>query len=191
MAYQKILGQTTRSLEVIPSDYCDIPYPGNIVIPTGTPSGKWVSDNPGSGVVSVLADSNQLFITNGIEVGDIIYNISTRGGGIITQIISETSVKVSGGLDFSGVSQTYYLYKKGDYPCMLFIGVPYMTTPMLGLTSAGGDFIESIGGAGAYSFNTLNTWNLNFYFPFQVRKLWETAKSGTIDNSGIKTIATW
>ena len=176
MAYQKLLGQGTRALQVIPSDLCDIPYPGNIMV-TSTNSAA-VASGPG---IANLTDATQDFIAMGVEIGDILYETGglpqTTGGGLVVEVTNATQLIISrdtaaGALwqpDFStGVGTPYSIYKKGDYPCMLYFG-EYSKFFSYGVETVAGDIISS-----TYLLPGTMLMSPGDPFPAQVRKLMYT-----------------
>ena len=195
MAYQKLIGQCTRALEIIPSDRCDIPYIGNLIVDDK-------SDNPGSGVPGVLEDASGDFINKGVKVGDIIYNYTTRGGGIVREIVSATELVVNF-VDFSGASQVYKIFSSegglgiGGHPAFVFSSRGPGSANQW-LTTAGGDLISQLAAGGAArpgynigSFSAGAPWRSLFCIPFQVTRFWQFGNGGTVDNINEYWIAAW
>jgi hypothetical protein len=108
--------QYTRSLEVIPSDNANIPYPNLIK----------------SGVISDI-DTNKLidetanFILDNIQAGDIVYSLNTDLAATVIQVDSETSLLLNANI-FSGSGQSYLIYNassqtsNGNPGCYLYVG---------------------------------------------------------------------
>ena len=185
MAYQKLLGQGQRALVVIPSNTATIPHPGNnktldatVAGLYGLPRTSLISDIPGPGVASTLACATGDFINRGIEIGDIVYNYTTRGAGLVTQVNSATELTVDGMLDFSGSGQTFSIFGKEVIPCMIYMNGS-TTTTALQVVSAGGDLIDA--------FNKPNNFNYDSV-PFQVRMVTRTTTTSGAANTGITAI---
>ena len=140
MAYNKLIGGLgTRMLEIIPSDTAIIPFPGNNKVydlVRGTTT--LTSANPGSGVATTLECATGDFINRQIEIGDIVYNTTTRGAGLVLAVTSATELEVDAGLDFSGASQVFTIYSKDSFPCRLWLPLSPRT---LTIVTAGGDEI--------------------------------------------------
>ena len=152
MAYQKLAGIPTRTLNVIPSDKNTIPYPGNLKVSGTTTHGT---------AATSLRDAGKDFDNLGIKIGDIVYNRTTRGASTVTAVNGDT-ITVGSGIDFSAVSQEYEVYGSEIVPCLLYFnnnaaGGGVTTTRV---SSASGDIVD-IGRFG-------------LAIPFQVIQVWET-----------------
>jgi len=124
--------QVSRALNVIPSDFTNIPMPNVIVQSQAT-----------SIATNKLIDSTKNFSSSGvnplnIQVGDTIYDLSNGSAGMVINVDSATqltlNVNMIGGLDF------YTLYSGTNItgsvePCVLYVG----TGGDLEVTTAGGD----------------------------------------------------
>ena len=130
--------QVSRALNVIPSDYTNIPMP-NVIVQSQTTS---LATNK-------LIDSTKNFSSSGVnplnvQVGDIVYDISNSSAGMVINVDSATqltlNVNMIGGLDF------YTLYSGTNItgtvePCVLYVG----TGGDLDIVTAGGDTAYIIG----------------------------------------------
>jgi len=140
MAYNKLIGQGTRMLDIIPSDTAIIPFPGNNKTYDAVRGTTTItSDNPGSGLAAVLQCSSGDFINRGVQIGDIVYNVTTRGAGLVISVDSATQLQVDGGLDFSGALQVFSIYSKDSFPCRLWLPKQPRS---LAIVTAGGDSIN-------------------------------------------------
>jgi len=105
--------QATRALKVIPSDYCDIPYPDLMC------SG---STEPVS-IGNILVDAEVLpidFYSLGVSSGDIVYFAAGIAGSVI-RVISSSSLELN--IEVPQGSQPYDIYKGGqNRGCTLYIG---------------------------------------------------------------------
>jgi len=115
MSVQKI--QANRALKVIPSDFCDVPYPN--VAQEGT--------NTTAVAPNVLIDINATFITNNVAVGDIVYNTTSNLAATVEIVASETSLTLNDNI-FLSVGDSYIIYHAspqtviGNRGCTLYIG---------------------------------------------------------------------
>ena len=190
MAYQKILGIGTRALQVIPSDLCEIPYPGNHIVT----SANTAAGIPAGGVTA-LTDNTVDFLELGVEVGDIVYNTggtsTTTGGGLVLTVIDETRLLVScgTGLAYDGpnfsIAVPYTIYKKGDYPCMLYFGALNKFLEVSAI-SAGGDIISN-----SYLIPGQTTVTISQPIPVQVRKLNYTGTGPSGAPPWLNCLAVW
>ena len=161
MAYQKLIGQGTRMLVVIPSDNNNIPYPGHLITSSATTSATGVSD---------LNDTGAEFLRWGVEPGWIVYNRSTLGAGVVDVVSSDTALRVGAGLTFAAPAQVYELYS----PEILAARLWTATTPRtLKVTTAGKDDVEFGFQAGAPT-----PGHYNPYEGSQVIKVWATGTFG-------------
>lgn len=166
MAYEKLIGQGSRMIEIIPNDMGPIPFPGNFIT-SGT------GDNPGSGSTTVLRDANATFITDGVKPNDIIWCTLVgplgRGATIVKQVDSETQLTTSTvvNANFGLNSVTYSIWKGEAVPCRLWIA---KADRNIDIITEGGDEItllsSSMGGSGAA--------NANNWFGSQITHIKET-----------------
>ena len=131
--------QVSRALNVIPSDYTNIPMPnvityGNI---TGTSAG-------------ILIDSTKNFSSSGVnplnvQVGDIIYNTTSITAVMVTNVDSATQLTFNAPIAMN-ISDSYTLYSGTNItgtvePCVLYVG----TGGDLEIVTAGGDTAYIVG----------------------------------------------
>lgn len=124
MSTQKL--QVGRALAVIPSDTVDIPFPALVT-----------SGNATGGSATSLVNSGATFITSGVQVGDIIYNVSTLTAAKVTGVDSQTTLLTSGGA-FTG-GNSYVIYNgENNNGCVLYIG----GAGTLDVITVGGDQVQ-------------------------------------------------
>tara|TARA_R110002124_G_scaffold52614_1_gene151300 strand:- start:79 stop:543 length:465 start_codon:yes stop_codon:yes gene_type:complete len=108
MAYQKL--QAYRALDVIPSNTVDIPNPAMLSVSSNT-----TSNAPGK-----LIDTSQDFTTNGVKIGDIVY----EGVNVGTVIAIDSATQLSVGMAVTSPA-AYTIYNASDAPnngCVLYSG---------------------------------------------------------------------
>jgi hypothetical protein len=125
--------QVGRALNVIPSNYTNIPMPNVIV-----------SDVTTSTVTDKLVDSTKNFISLGVQIGDIVYNTTSSVAAKVTNVDSATQLSLNADIMVS--SDSYILYSGTNIsgsiePCVLYVGVG----GDLEVTTAGGDLVTFIG----------------------------------------------
>ena len=124
--------QVSRALNVIPSDFTNIPMPNVIVQSQAT-----------SIATNKLIDSTKNFSSSGvnplnIQVGDTIYDLSNGSAGMVINVDSATQLSLNSNIMLS--TNTYTLYSGTNIPgsiepCVLYVG----TGGDLEVTTAGGD----------------------------------------------------
>ena len=90
-----------------------------------------------------ITDSNATFITDGVQPGDVVYNItsSLNEGGTVVSVKSETTLVVRGAAVII-VGHQFRILKGSDEPAVLYIGShPVGGTPVVKVTTSGGDDI--------------------------------------------------
>ena len=127
--------QVSRALNVIPSDYTNIPMP-NII----------TSAQVTSTSVGILIDSTRNFSSSGVnplnvQVGDIVYNTTANQAAMVTNVDSATQLTLSGAIPMN-ISDNYTLYSGTNItgtvePCVLYVG----TGGDLEIITAGGDYV--------------------------------------------------
>lgn len=108
MGAQKL--QAGRMMEIFPSDSANIPYPGvnSDGTTTSTSSGK-------------LVDATATFITEGLQVGMIVYNTTDSTAATITSVDSQTQLSLNANI-FT-VGEAYKIYSPpADQGACLYIG---------------------------------------------------------------------
>lgn len=149
MANQKL--QVARAIQVYPSDNADIPFPN--LLSSGA------NDVVG---VSKLTNTTANFVTDGIEVGDIVYNTTTGTSATVVNVDNATTLALSGDI-FTASPENYLIYKGGaNNGCVIYVG----GTGDVEVTTAGGDRVVFVG---------LLTGQ---FVPVQVTKVW-TGTSAT------------
>ena len=131
--------QVSRALNVIPSDYTNIPMPNVITygVVTGTS-------------VGILIDSLKNFSSSGVnplnvQVGDIVYNITANQAAMVTSVDSATQLTLNAAITIN-IADAYTLYSGTNItgtvePCVLYVG----TGGDLEVVTAGGDTVYLIG----------------------------------------------
>lgn len=151
MAYQKL--QTSVGLNIVSTDNADIPSVG--VVETGTNS---------TTVANALEDLSATFVTNGVQVGDVVYNNVTLQVATVTKVIDNTRLLLNANIFLStGESYTVYAQSQVKNAAVLFIG----TGGTLRVITAGGQDI------------TFNAILGGTFLPVQVIKVFKTGTSAT------------
>lgn len=108
--------QFSRALPVIKSDNAAIPYPAVIASGTNT-----------STTSSKLVCSTATFITNGVAVGDIVYNTTDSTAATVTAVDSQTTLSLNANI-FAATAKAFTVYQDsqqtglGNTGCMLYVG---------------------------------------------------------------------
>ena len=150
MAYQKL--QTTVGLNIVSTDNANIPS-ANIAA-TGL---------NGATLANELEDVTATFETDGVQVGDIVYNNVTLLAATVTQVIDETRLLLNANI-FLSTGESYTVYVSSDNNAsVLFIGVG----GTLRVITAGGQDI------------TFNAILGGTFLPVQVLKVFKTGTTAT------------
>lgn len=151
MAYQKL--QTSVGLNIVSTDNADIPSVG--VVETGTNS---------TTVANALEDLSATFVTNGVQVGDVVYNNVTLQVATITKVIDNTRLLLNANI-FLSTAESYTIYAQSQVKnaAVLFIGVG----GTLRVRTAGGQDI------------TFNAILGGTFLPVQVIKVFKTGTTAT------------
>lgn len=105
----------SRALKVIPSNNANIPYPN--LIREG-----FTSDTE----VNYLIDENAEFITDNVQLGDIVYNRSTERAATVIRVIGQRTLELNA--DIISEGDGYALYNassqtsNGNPGCYLYAG---------------------------------------------------------------------
>jgi hypothetical protein len=144
--------QVSRALNVIPSDFTNIPMPNVIVSSTATAT-----------TANKLVDSTKNFSSSGvnplnIQVGDIVYNTTFQYAAMVTNVDSATQLSLNANI--MSATESYTLYSGTNTtgsvePCVLYVG----TGGQIDITTAGGDVV------------TLNNVPSGTFVPIQVIKV--------------------
>ena len=110
MAYQKL--QVGRALSVIPSDTVLIPDVSTEVL----------SSNGSFAVANQLTGVGTTFKTTISSAGAIVYNNAYTVASKVTNVDSDTVLKLSGG-SIGGAADLYTIYNAPTTGCVLYIGV--------------------------------------------------------------------
>jgi len=130
--------QVSRALNVIISDYTNIPMPNIITYAQAT-----------STSAGILICSTRNFSSSGVnplnvQVGDIVYNTTAQQAAMVTNVDSATQLTLSGAIAMT-IGDNFTLYSGTNItgtvePCVLYVG----TGGDLELTTAGGDTVYLI-----------------------------------------------
>lgn len=147
--YQKL--QTATALAVTKSDNANIPFPAVVTAGTGfAPIANELEDNV-----------TGAFITENVQVGDVVYNTTTGAAATVVQVINETNLTLNANI-FSGAVNNYIIYANNNKEgCVLYVG----TGGNIRVLTAGGQdvtFASVLGGT---------------FFPVQVLKVFSTGTS--------------
>jgi hypothetical protein len=166
----------TRILQVIPSQYCDVPYP---VIAYQDQSGTNSSAEGDNKIVSLTpvfatqdSSGNEINIVN---PGDVIYFEVIGVAATVVEVLSRYEIVINANFLVDTDPYTYTIYQNSLFPnqgCQLFFPDGYDQTIEVVVSSAGRDNRFDTDGInnGGYSFKLLNP---NTPLPLQVVKVWE------------------
>jgi hypothetical protein len=179
MAYPKINVNTGLAVGVIASDTILIPSPA---LPTLTGAATATTTNK-------LVDSNAKFVTNKVQIGDIVYNTTDNTVVTVTAIDSETTLTVSANL-FAD-TENYKVFIGGPVfstsinsssGCLLYVGSNEdMTATEMGYATIK---VKTIAGNDV----TFNKFPVGQYLPVQVLQVFST---GTESTSRVSCVAIW
>lgn len=151
--------QFARALQVIPSDYCNIPFPEKVV------EGVNISVYQDS----LIAGPSINFIASNVAVGDIVYNITDGTAATITNVVSENVLELNYNA-FVNVDAEFIIYAAspqtsiGVQGCNLYVAG--VMNPTVKVTTLGQDEVTlPIGATGV--------------IPLQVTKVHQTGTSAT------------
>ena len=132
--------QVSRALNVIPSDYTNIPMPNVITYGVVT----------STSFVGILIDSTKNFSSSGVnplnvQVGDIVYNTSVPQAAMVTSVDSATQLTLNAPITMT-IGEGYTLYSGTNItgtvePCVLYVG----TGGDMDVVTAGGDLVYLVG----------------------------------------------
>lgn len=171
----------TRILKVIPSDYCDIPYPtiayeehnGNTVaVETNTLEN--ISDSP----FQVQNSSGDW--VNIVNPGDVIYLETANLAATVAEVISPSTIVLNADILTDGDGYTYTIYQNSLFPnqgCQLLVTGKYDVSVDLTVRSAGQD-----GEDGVASHGILLKSVQPQLLPFQIVRLFGTATTAVNSN---------
>jgi len=160
----------TRILKVIPSDYCDIPYP-TVAFSDQDSNTTAISDislQNISGPFQVQNSSGDW--VNIVNPGDVIYFDGVNLAATIAEVLSPSVIVLNANILNQGDQYSYTIYQNSLFPnqgCQLYFS-DSLVTPNIRFTSAGQD--SAPGTNNGYVFPKVKAQVL----PLQIVKLWET-----------------
>ena len=165
----------TRILKVIPSDYCDVPYP---VIAYQDQSGTNSSSVGTNAIESltpvfIVQDSSGNYV-NIVNPGDVIYFENDNIAATVVEVKSAYKIVINADILVNGTNYTYTIYQNSLFPnqgCQLFFPLDTQEVVDITFSSAGRDNLFNTDGiiSGGYNFKYLNT---STPLPLQVVKVW-------------------
>ena len=123
--------QFSRALEVIKSQYSDVPFPATIKSGTST-----------STSFEQLIDSSGNFVNLGVKTGDIVYNYSAELAATVVSVTSDSVIVLNANI-FVASGESYTIYQAspqttiGNQGCNLYAG----STGSVRVTTIGGDIV--------------------------------------------------
>lgn len=148
--------QVGKALQINPSDTADIPNPSY---------GGRVSGDASAVTANNLVDAIAGFVTDGVNVGDIVYNNTDRKSATVTAVVSETQLTLSEDI-FDTISDEYVIYLTPDIAnqgCVFYVGV-------------GGDVTVRTVGGDQVTFQNLNNGQ---FVPVEILQVLETGTTAT------------
>ena len=121
MAYQKL--QVSVGLAVIPSDTVPIPDPTTAIVLDATTTGATVGDadfNTAGKLIDLTAGIK--FESNGVKVGDIIYQTGTNVAYTVTAIDSDSTLSITPSAAAGAGLKAYSIYSAATVGCILYVG---------------------------------------------------------------------
>jgi hypothetical protein len=106
----------SRALEVIPSNYANIPYPATVK--SGITTGVELNQ---------LVDTEGNFINAGVRTGDIVYNTSAGFAATVVSVTSATVIVLNTSI-FGTSGENYTIYQaspqtsNGNPGCNIYVG---------------------------------------------------------------------
>lgn len=170
----------TRILQVIPSQYCDVPYPTIAYKDQTGDKSSAVGNNAilSEDPVFISQDSsgNQINIVN---PGDVIYFEKSNLAATVVEVPNAFRIVINADFLIDGDNYTYTIYQNSLFPnqgCQLFFPLDTQELVDITVSSAGRDnYYDTDGIAnGGYNFKYLNT---STPLPLQVVKVWTCSTS--------------
>jgi hypothetical protein len=159
----------TRILKVIPSDYCDIPYPTIAFADQSNSNTTAISD------ISLQNNDSPFQVQNSsgdwvniVNPGDVIYFEGANLAATIAEVLSPSVIVLNEPMLVSGDTYTYTIYQNSLFPnqgCQLFIPGKVDAFYTIRITSAGQDSNPDNKG---YLIANVQPQ----LFPLQIVKLW-------------------
>lgn len=157
MSYQKLQGY--QALAVYNSDKADIPYPSVAAKGAST-----------STVTDKLKDTGATFVTNNVNIGDIVYNTTDGTAATVTLVEDEETLVLNNNIMASGENymvynaSTYKNYQDANNGCVLYLG------------DADGDLKVTTITGNVVEFKGLKAGT---FFPVQVKRVHKTGTTLT------------
>jgi hypothetical protein len=160
----------TRILKVIPSDYCDIPYP-TVAFQDSNAESRAGAD----GIIQNGNDPFQVQNSSGdwvnvVNPGDVIYFYEDNLAATVTEVLSPSDIRINAAILTEGEYYNLVIYQNSLFPnqgCQLYFPDPTVTL-RIRFTSAGQD--SAPGTNNGYVFGKVQSQVL----PLQIVKLWES-----------------
>lgn len=152
----------SRALRAHPSDNANIAFPGAVIV-SGTNT---------SVTAFKLVNSAATFVTNNVQIGDVIHNDTAGTAATVVGVDSQTQLTLNADI-FTLTAQTYTVYamssqtSQGNPGCFLYVG----GAGNVSVVTVGGDQINFLG---VPAGTTL---------PIQVRQLRATGTTATTVNA--------
>lgn len=127
----------SRAINAYPSDFANIPSP--TVITSGFNTS-----------LIGLKDSSATFITDNIQEGDIVYNVTEGASATVMVVISQEEIQLNSDI-FTDIDQEYIIYQAssqtglGNPGCYLYIGQATDNNGTVTVTTIGGDIVSFYG----------------------------------------------
>lgn len=132
MPTQKL--QPSRALSVIKSDNA------------GIPSINLVDSGTNTSITALrLVSSTATFVTDNVQTGDIVYNITDGTAATVVSVVSQTELILNADI-FLATSKSFQIYQQspqtglGNQGCVLYVG----TSGNLTVTTSGNDIVTFI-----------------------------------------------
>lgn len=169
----------TRILSVIPSDYCDIPYP-TIAYENHTND----SVAAGTDIIVNYNDPFQVQNTSGnwmniVNPGDVVYFESNNIAATVAEVLSPSEIKLNASILTDGDGYNYTIYQNSLFPnqgCQLLVTGKYDAAVDLTVRSAGQD------GEDGSNHGIFLKQVQPQVLPFQIVRLFGTSTTAVNDN---------
>ena len=155
MATQKL--QPTRALSVIPSENANIPSANLVDSGTNTSTSS-----------AALLSSSATFNTDGVAVGDVVYNVTDGTSATVINVVNQTQLLLNTDI-FLATGKTFIIYQQspqsglGNQGCVLYVG----TGGTLKVTTSGNDIV------------TFTNIQDGTFFPINVLKVFSTGTTSS------------
>tara|TARA_R100001460_G_scaffold15924_5_gene35019 strand:+ start:5885 stop:6409 length:525 start_codon:yes stop_codon:yes gene_type:complete len=142
MGYQKLQVGRITAMDDKKSDFSDtVNLNDPILDASGNPKTYAITAFAFDGTSSTITASGATFITDGVQVGDVAYNVTTiLGAGRISQVSSETEIVVEGIV--GNIGQSFSVLTGSTETAVLYIGThPAAGAKQIKVRTSGGDDI--------------------------------------------------